>query len=138
LNPRQRHFYLASKAYFEEAELSGEERDEIFEANGKMKEVVEWEYLQIKLIRQDITNEQTKKLGQLLQAKEKTDYAILDKYLQMVGSSLEKLTLKNIDQAVKMFIMVNDFKEHRLNVLGKVPVYLDIDRFLHIYMRARR
>ncbi|MFC0513166.1 hypothetical protein ACFFGT_03105 [Mucilaginibacter angelicae] len=135
ITPKQRNFYLAAKLIYEEAELTDDEKAEIYAEETQLREGVEWEYLQIKLMREEITAEETKRLGFLLSEKKKSDQAILDKYLQQVGSSMQKLVQANIDQAVTMLLMVQSFKEQKFNVMGKVPVYLDIDGFMHVYMR---
>jgi hypothetical protein len=135
MTPQQRNFYLALKVYYDKDDLTDEEKKEINTENNELKECVYWEYLQIKLHREEITEDETKQLGILLNSKKSSDMAILDKYLKQAGSSLKKLTNDNIDQAVNLLLKVGDFKDRKLNVMGKIPVYLDIDGFLHVYMR---
>ena len=60
---------------------------------------------------------------------------ILDKYLQDAGSILKKLVKENVDQAAELFVKVMEFKERRLTVMSKHPIYVDLDSYLHIYIR---
>jgi hypothetical protein len=135
ITPQQRSLYLALKLYYEEAELTDHERQEIYVAENQLVEQVEWEFLQIKLHREEISEKEIERLGQMINKRKKANMAVLDKYLQQVGSSLKKLAKDNIDQAVKLLMEVEKFKDRKLNVMGKIPVYLDIDGFLHVYMR---
>jgi hypothetical protein len=135
LSPKERAFYLAAKYFYEPNELTMKEKTEMFSEDGQLKDPVEWEYLQIKLVREDISAKETEKLGAMFNLKNRADFLLLDKYLQEVGSSMQKLAATNIDQAVKLFSKTNSFKERRLNSIGKIPVYLDVDGYLHIYTR---
>ncbi|MFA6245583.1 MAG: hypothetical protein WC615_01500 [Mucilaginibacter sp.] len=135
LPPKDRNLYLALKIYFDKADLTEAERLEIYKDDDLMYAGVEWEYLKIKLQREEITDDEVKRLAVLLKEKEANDRFILDKYLQEAGSSLQKLVKNNIDQAVDLLLKVSQFHERKFNASGTVPVYLDIDGFLHIYMR---
>jgi hypothetical protein len=133
--PAERNFYLAGKYYYEPDNLTKSEVNEIYQDGNFMSELVEWEYLSIKLFREEITNEEKARLGELIGKRKKQHYQILDNYLKQAGSSLKKLAKENLEQAVDLFIKVSDFRERRLNVTGKQPIYIDIDSYLHIYMR---
>jgi len=134
LCPRERNFYLAAKYYYEPGELSEEELSEI-SIDGELKEDIEWEYLGMKYIREDISDEEKIRAAQLLGLRKRRWINILDKYLQQAGSGLKKLSQENIEQAAELYEKVVRFKDRRLNVLGAVPIYIDIDSYLHIYMR---
>lgn len=134
LCPRERTFYLAGKLYYESENLTSEENEEIFDGEN-INENVEWELLQIKSIREEIYNDEEKRLAELFENKQRDSISILDIYLKQAGSSLKKLSTQNIDQAAKLLMKVIYFKERRLNVMGKYPIYLDLDSYLHIYMR---
>lgn len=135
LSPNERAFYLAGKIYYEPNELTSEENQEIYQDDGSLDVKIEWELLQIKYIREDITDEEKKRLAQLYGVKKEESFEILDKYLQEAGSSLKKIAKENLDQAAKLLIAVMDFKERILTVNSKHPIYLDLDSYLHIYMR---
>lgn len=135
LCPAERHFYLAGKYYYESGKLTESELNEIFPSDSSMSELVEWEYLSIKYFREEISAEEKARLGKHIGKRKKQHYVILDYYLKQAGSSLKKLAKENIEQAVDLLMKVSDFKERRLNVIGKRPIYIDIDSYLHIYMR---
>lgn len=132
--PKERTFYLAGKLYYEPENLTTEENEEIF-GSGNIQENVEWEFLQIKYIREEISDDEKKRLAELYGKKQKESISVLDNYLKQAGSSLKKLSTENIDQAVELLMKVMHFKERRLNVMGKHPIYIDLDSYLHIYMR---
>jgi hypothetical protein len=132
--PQEHSFYLAGKLYYEPENLTVEENDEIF-SNGKINENVEWEFLRMKYIREEISNEENVRLCELYSKKKRENISKLDNYLKQAGSSLKKLSKENIDQAGELLLRVMHFKERRLNVMGKHPIYIDLDSFLHIYMR---
>lgn len=133
-SPRERTFYLAGKLYYEPKNLTREENEEIFD-NGKIDENVEWELLQMKYIREEISDEEKRRLAELYGVKKRESISILDNYLKQAGSSLKKLSTENIEQAAELLMKVMHFKERRLNVMGKHPIYIDLDSYLHIYMR---
>lgn len=135
LSPDERDFYLACKYYYEPDELTESEVEEIFYQGLNVREAIEWHYLGIKFMREDITDEQKKRLAELLNSHKKKRLDQLDHYLKQAGSSLKKLAKENLDQAAYMFDKVLHFKERRLNVIGKIPVYIDIEGYLHIYLR---
>ena len=135
LSPRERAFYLAGKFYYEAEELTESEFDEIFTPEITMDPKVEWEYLRIKYNREEAGDEEKKRLSALLKIKNKDDMELLDKYLKEAGYSLFKLAKENIDAATELLTKVNLFQEGRLNVTGKTAIYIDLDRYLHIYMR---
>jgi len=133
--PNERNFYLAGKFYFEPQNLSEQEIQEIFDEADLMREHVEMEFLDMKQMREEISEEEKQKLKILKGNKSRSRLAILDSYLKEVGSSFKKLSKKNPEQAIELLIKVQRFNERRLNVMGKYPIYMDIDSFLHIYMR---
>src|SRR5258708_39556971 len=92
-------------------------------------------FLSIKYFREEISTAEIARLGELIGKRKKNHYEILDYYLKQAGSSLKKLVKETIEQAVDLFIKVSDFKERRLNVIGKRPIFIDLDSYLHIYMR---
>jgi len=132
--PRERTFFLAGKLYFEPELISIEENNEIFNG-GVIDEQIEWEFLQMKYFREEISEEEKKRVVELWSEKKRSSISILDKYLKEAGSSLKKLATENIIQASNLFSKVFDFRERRLNVNGKHPIYINLDSYLHIYMR---
>ena len=135
LSPQEEAFYLASKLYYEPEMLSDNEKFLTFSKDGIIVDKIEWELLQIKYNRQDITDNEKSRLLQLYDLKKKNSYGILNKYLLESGSSLKKLVKNNIDQAAKLLVNVLQFHDRRFTVTSKYPIYLDINGYLHIYMR---
>lgn len=132
--PRERAFYLAGKLFYEPETLTVDENEEIF-GNGKLDDNVEWEFLKIKHMREEISVEEKRHLSKLYYKRKRENKSILDNYLKQAGSSLKKLSTENINQAGELLMKVMHFNERRLNVMGKHPIYLDLDSYLHIYMR---
>ena len=135
LSPRERNSYLAGKYYFEKEKLTDLENQEIYFEPTVMNQDIEWEYLTIKYLREEITEDERKRMTKILQIKKSETNQILDKYLQDAGSSLKKLSKENIEQLVDIYIKVLHFHERRLNVVGKTPIYIDVHSYLHIYFR---
>lgn len=133
-SPYERSFYLAGKLYYEPTQITELEKVEIY-CDGKIVENVEWEYLQMKFKREEITDMEKLRYSELFHLKKQNSIKKLDHYLQQAGSSLKKLSSENIGQAVKLFTKVMRFHERRLNPVGRFPIFLDLDSFLHIYMR---
>lgn len=132
--PRERSFYLAGKLFYEQENLTSEENEEIF-GEGKIDEDVEWELLQMKYIREEISDEEKRRLVELYDEKKRESISLLDNYLKQAGSSLKKLSTENIIQAAELLMKVMHFLERRINEMGKHPIYIDLDSYLHIYMR---
>lgn len=134
LSPEERAFYLAGKLYYEPENLTKEENEEIY-TDEKIKESIEKELLQIKYQRKEISDQENKQLGELIGKQKKQNFAVLDEYLKQAGSSLKKLATENLEQATTLCVKLAMFKERRLNVMGKYPIYMNQDSYLHIYMR---
>jgi len=134
-SPRERAFYLGGKIYYEPDELTNEEKQEIYQEDRTLDVKIEWELLQIKYIREEISDEEKKRLAELYGIMKSESFDILNKYLQDAGSSLKKLAKENIDQAAELLMKVMQFKERRFTVMSKYPIYIDLDSYLHIYMR---
>lgn len=132
--PYERNFYLAAKYYYEPQNITEEEKLEMLEGS-QLKESIEWEYLTIKYHREDINTEENKRLVELYFKKKQFCKDILEKYLNESGSSIKKVAAENIELAVDLMERVLHFRERRLNVGSKYPIYLDLDGYLHIFMR---
>jgi len=135
ITPHERNFYLGGKFYYEPDELTDDEVNEIYEGGMTLKEEVEYQFLFIKMMREEINEEEKKQLGLLISKKHKRNFDILDTYLQQAGSSIKKLAELNIDKAVELFAKVDGFTDRKLSHNAPKIIYIDIDGFLHIYMR---
>lgn len=135
LSPKERTFYLAGKLYYEPEELTESEKKEIAPAEGAFDPDIEWVFLSIKYKRDEASEEDKKRMIQLMRKKDVEDMNLLDKYLKETGSSLSKLSKEDIDTAVKLLMRIQRYRERHFNVVGEMPIYLDVDRYLHVHMR---
>jgi hypothetical protein len=135
LSPHERSLYLACKYYYEPDELTENECNELFDDEGILKENIEWQLLNIKYQREEIEDDEKRRLIRLFQIKKQVARNLLDKYLKQSGSSLKKLLKDNPNQAVELYDKILNFKDRRLNISGKIAIYIDAESFLHIYMR---
>lgn len=135
LSPRERAFYIAGKFYYCPEEMSEAEMDEVINEDGSLNELFEWEYLQIKDRRQEIGPDGKKRLIAMYKQKKADDIAILDNYLKESGSSFLKLGTEDLDMLTELYMKVHYFQERRLNVIGKKAIYIEQQRYLHIWMR---
>ncbi len=135
LTPYDRRFYLAAKYLIEPNRLSKLEMQELNVKDKTIREDIELMYLNFKYKKGDLDAAEIKRCTKLFLRKKEQSKKILDRYLIEAGSSLKKLKEENKDQAAKLFDIVMHYKDKNLNTNSKVPVYLDIDSYLHIYMR---
>mgnify|MGYP007101842679 FL=1 len=61
--------------------------------------------------------------------------SLLDKLLKEMGYSLEKLKTSNEVVYKHLMLMLSRFNEVRLNAIGKYPIYLDFEGYVHIGLR---
>lgn len=135
LSPQERAFYLAGKLYFEPEEITNAEEAEIFPAGGSVDPRVEWEYLKMLYVREEATDDDKRKASYLMKKRDDESWKLLDGYLKETGSSLSRLIKEDSDLAASLLMKARLYEERRFNVTGKVPIYLDLDRYLHVYMR---
>lgn len=135
ITPYERNFYLAGKLYYESEELTENEIAEMYIEEMILHEEIQYQFLFIKLMRKEINDDEKKQLVLLRNKKHKKALDLLDKYLQDAGSSLIKLAQNNIDKAVELFSKVENFTDKKLSHNKPKIIYLDIDGYLHIYMR---
>ncbi|WP_310594491.1 hypothetical protein [Flavobacterium sp.] len=134
-SPYEKASYLAAKYYYEPNNITEEEKQEVFENENQLKEEIEWHYLYIKYMRKEISPEEEEKLSILLSKKKRKSFLLLDKYLIEAGSSAKKLNEKNLEKAAEIFEKIIHFKDKKLNSSGKKAIYINVEGYLHIYMR---
>lgn len=135
ITPYERNFYLAGKLYYEPDELTEQEVNEIYLERMILHDEIEYQFLLIKLMREEITDDEKKQLGLLASKKLKNAFSILDQYLQDAGSSIKKLAENNIDKTVELLDKVERFKDKKLSHNKSKLIYIDIHGYLHIFMR---
>ncbi|MES2655008.1 MAG: hypothetical protein V4620_05425 [Bacteroidota bacterium] len=134
-SPEEISFYLAGKLYYEPENITEADKQVIYDENGNLNTAIELELLLIKYIREDISVKEKQKLAKLHSKKKQQRIKALDNYLKQAGSSLKKLLANNPEKAAELVDKVLRFKERRINILGKYPIYINLDSYLHIYMR---
>lgn len=135
VSPQERCFYLACKLFCEPENLSDQELKEVYGDDGNILRSIEFEFLQIKQKHEEIGEVEEQILDKLLQMRYDEKVQKLDYYLNEAGSSLKKLSERNPSQATELLMKVEHFNEKRLSVNGRYPIYIDVDSYLHIYMR---
>lgn len=135
LSPEEKSEYLAYKLIIEPEELKDKERALIFDGNGCIcNNEVSLKYLIWKEEAGRLTDSDKKNLAELRYLQMIERLGKLDKALEGVGG-LIKFTERFPDKAKLLVDKVLRFREHRYNVVGKHLLYMDLDSFIHIYLR---
>lgn len=136
LSPEEQYQYLALKLFYEQHNLSEEEKADIFVSENKINENVGFYYFKI-LDDKDlkVKDEVIENLEKLFYKRmyEKTE--LLNKYLVGAGSSLNKLMRAYPNIASRLLMKLVGFRQKRLNVSGRFPIYMDENSLLHIMTR---
>lgn len=136
LSPEERYAYLAMKLFYEAGSITELEKKEIFAHGRSLNEHVGFHYYSIldkkKL---EISDASIKSLSKLFLKRTGERAMAVNKYLMEAGSSINKLIQANTKIFQKLLLAAVGFKQQRLNISGKYPIYLDIDSFLHILTR---
>lgn len=106
----------------------------IDESTGEIKPELKYYYLNSKFEHDTITDKELEELKSLIDQKAKDKVEIIKKELER---SSEKWKQMGIDEKVALGIIVQMsiyFETHRLTS-GKIPVWWDFERFVHIFMR---
>lgn len=136
LTPEEHNEYLAYKMVLEREKLTEKERKEIFDENGAIvNQEVGYFWLLWKKDTGKLTEKNKTDLMQLSQNRLANRFGIVDKELQSMGLSFEKLVKSYPEKAALLFSKIISFHEHRYNVVGKHLLYMSFESFLHIYLR---
>lgn len=135
LSPEERNHYLAMKLYYEPYSMTIQEKNESFVSENILNESVGYHYFMLKKERAELKDEIKEKMEQLAYYRLHKKKEKLNEYLVQAGSSLKKLMSDDVHFAAKLFIAISKFKEKRLNISGRYPIYLDDDSYLHIFTR---
>jgi hypothetical protein len=135
LCPEEQTNYLAYKLILEPTKLTEEEKADIYDAEGKMNEDVAYVYLGFKCVTLNISKEEIVDLMRLCQKRYTKRMGILNDRLKDIGCSIEKLKITEPDKANFLINAVRRFHEKRYNTYGNYPLYLNLEGFLHIYLR---
>lgn len=135
LSPKERNRYMAMKLIYEPDKITNQEKIEIFASEGMLNEAAGYHYFMIKKESVKLKEEIKEKLELLSYKRLYKKREKLNKYLVQAGSSLKKMMKEDVHFAAKLFVALSNFKEQRLNVLGRHPIYIDDDSYLHIFTR---
>jgi hypothetical protein len=136
LSPEEQYRYLALKLFYEPSNLTDEEKTDIFVTENSLNEYVGFYYFKIledKGIK--VSDKVVKKLKELFHKRMYEKMEFLNKYLLDAGSSFKKLIKEDPDMLNALFTKLLRFRQKRLNVLGRYPIYMDVDSYLHILTR---
>ena len=135
LCPEEQTNYLAYKLILEPTKLTEEEIADIYDAEGIMNEDVAYVYLGFKCVTLTFSKEEIVDLMRLCQKRYAERMGILDDRLREIGSSIDKIKKTEPEKAKFLINAVRRFHEKRYNTYGKFPLYLNLNGFLHIYLR---
>lgn len=136
LMPEDEAQYLAYKLILEYEALTEEEKNKIFDTEGKIcNNSVSKYYL---LWRHDdgvLNDIQKEQLKQLQENQFLNRLALADQALKNIGLNLKKFARDFPPQAAFLLEKILFFKDINFNTDGKYPLYLNFNSFLHIYLR---
>lgn len=135
LSPEEMSEYLAYKLIVAPKELDAEEKLIIFDENGCIhnKDVC-FKYLIWKEEAGCLTENDKKNLEELRLLQMIERLGELNKALEGIGG-LTKFMERFPEKAELLVDKVLRFHEHRYNTIGKHLLYMDLDSFIHIYLR---
>ena len=135
ITPEEYSEYLAYKLVLDKDGLTPEEHDQIYDERGLIhNNEVAWQFLNWKKEAGKLTEEDKHNLAYLkvLRIKERLDK--LNELLKGVGG-FERFAEKYPDKAELIVKKVLGYRQHRYNAVGRHLLYLDLDGFMHIYLR---
>lgn len=136
LSPEEYDQYLAYKMILEPEKLSEDERSEIFNENGAVKNPnIAFYVLECEKESGHIKDKDTKLLVSLRQKRFVERMTQFEKELNNMGLSFSKLCKRYPEKATLLLNKVLTFHEIRYNITGKHLMYLSYHSFLHIYLR---
>lgn len=135
LTPDEHAEYLAYKLILEKEELTDEEKSEIFNDEGAIENnEVSWCLLNWKKEANKLSETDKKNLAILFRERLFQRLGKLDDVLQGIGG-ISKYVEKYPEQAKLIVDKVLHFRQRRYNIQGKHLLYLDLNGFIHIYLR---
>lgn len=129
----EKNDYFALRLYFEPETISKEEREIICDRDTKeIRAVIQEKFLNIKWdIEGGLTDIEDKEHTKVMKLRWTNNIVILEKEIQRSGNNLKNLP---IEMQMKLIILSCMFKNEIL-LMWKKPIWWDIERFLHIYLR---
>lgn len=136
LMPEDEAQYLTYKLILENEELSEDENKKIFDTEGKIwNNSISYFYLLWRKSAGVINEMQKAQLKLLMQYRFLDRMKLTEQALKDVGLNLKKFTRDYPKQAAFLLEKILSFKDINFNTIGKYPLYLNFNSFLHIYLR---
>lgn len=137
--PYGMNLYYALKLCFEPNLITQLERKRMYK-RGVLDEAIEYEYLQIKDERKDISDEENKRKGELskkfFDLKHKQSLKAIEHELKRAGTSSKDVFFTQYkDNFFSLLAKSIRFNDRHLNVMGKKPIFLDRKGLAHVYIR---
>lgn len=135
LTPSESVDFLAMKLILG-GRLSDEETATVFDKDKNIhNKPVSRRYLFYKSRLQELSDDEKTAQVQLGLMRSFERLAYLDNRLKEMGSSLEKLNTENKKLCEQMVLKAQEFNEVRLNHIGRYPVFLTFEGYIHIALR---
>lgn len=135
ITPEEYSEYLAFKLVLDKDGMTDEERNQVFDKEGLIRNNdVAWEFLNWKKEAGRLTDKDRHNLAHLKFLRIKERLGKLDELLKGIGG-LKRFSEKYPDKAELIVKKVLGYRQHRYNAVGHHLLYLDLDGFMHIYLR---
>ena len=133
--PDDEDLYTAYRFIFDKDKMSEEERQKVFDKSGHVvMSNVGYHYLKW-CEEAGVLKEQDKELlRELRRRRVRERFEILKDALKRAGISFNLFRSKYKDQALFFIEKLFTFHDKSFNILGKHPLYMDFQSFVHIYM----
>jgi len=136
LMPEDEAQYLAYKLILENGALTKEEKEKLFDTEGKIcNNSVSYYYLMWKKEVGALNEKQTEQLKQLQENRFLERMGLADQLLKDIGLNFKKFASDYPKQAMFLLEKILSFKDRSFNTNGKYPLYMNFKSFLHIYFR---
>jgi len=128
--------YLGYKLVFEFNQLTNEEKNYIFDDKGRIADnKVAYYFLLAKEETSGLNEEQKLQLSKIKKNRTTERIILLDKALKDIGLNINIFLNNYHTQAVFLMGKIINFSDISFNSVGKYPLYMDFNTFLHVYFR---
>lgn len=135
ITPEEYSEYLAYKLVLDKDGMTEEEHNQVFDKEGLIhNNDVAWEFLNWKKEAGRLTEKDKHNLARLKVLRIKNRLDKLDELLKGIGG-LKRFSEKYPEKAELIVKKVLGYRQHRYNAVGHHLLYLDLDGFMHIYLR---
>lgn len=135
LCPEEECRYLAYKTIIEPELLSENEKVKIYDEKGIMPDDIAYELLTFKFITFLIKRKEINKMAKILANRYSFRLSLLNQELNRAEKNFEELKKEKPGIAHYILEKVQTFHQKRFNIIGKYPLYLDVEGYIHILLR---